>query len=493
MEQRPLVGFHIVAPSTVAVGEAFDLKLKCLTTPHPVAAGCYRAYPRLVSPFNLSPRGFGFMDNVVARWRGPLLLNGGPASVAPREVACETLSGTFADDERALGVVSGLSFREPGTHTFTITDPRTGISGRSNPIEVTASAPDLRLYWGDLHSQTFFSDGLRMPEELYHFAQHEGFLDVFALSDHFEWLTDAQWEYFTRVTNDFDKPGRYVTFVGVEWTSSKHGHRNIYYPGSGGPVLRANDPGMEHLEQLFAAARQHRALVVPHHSANAEMGVNWDGLHDPEHERLVEIYSIWGNSECPAQDGNPRPILPQGGERRGQHVVDAVARGRKLGFIGGGDIHDGRPGDDLHMYRDWQQPSLTRRQGTMGVWARELTREAVWEALWNRRVYATTNVRVILRFEVCGAPMGQTVSASGPRSIRVRAASELPIARVEVVRDGREAFTLTPDACEVDWAAEDAATDAPTYYYARVTRTDGEMAWSSPVWVTVGAPTAGAT
>ena len=47
-------------------------------------------------------------------------------------------------------------------------------------------------------------------------------------------------------------------------------------------------------------------------------------------------------------------------------------------MIGGGDIHDGRPGDELHKLQadEIGGYELIRRQGTMGVWARDLTRDA---------------------------------------------------------------------------------------------------------------------
>ncbi len=484
MEQHPLTGIRAVAPSVLQVGETFALKLKCLTTPHYQPATCCSSYPRIRGPFNLSPRGINYMDNVADRWSGPLVFTSTGELSGPPEITCDRLAGAFPGDTRALGCVPGFSFREPGTYTIRVTDPRTGITTESNPVEVTADDPPFHLFWGDLHSQTYFSDGLRVPEELYHFAHHEGFLDIFALADHSEFLTGAQWEYFTRVTNDFYRPGRYVTFVGLEWTNSAIGHRNVYYPGDHGPILRYNDETGDNLQKLYAAASRHGGLVIPHHSANVTMGVDWDTLHDPEHVRLVEIYSVWGNSERPATAGNTRPIRTLGGEEEGRHVLDALARGYTLGFVGGGDIHDGRPGDELHTLQD--RPAGYRqlhRQGIMGVWARELTREAIWEALWNRRVFATTNVRIILRFEVCGAPMGQTTTAAGPRRITLHAATQMPIEKVEIVKNGRDLFTATPGTAVADLDFEDAAADTSDYYYARVTRSDGEMAWSSPVWV----------
>ncbi|MDP6381212.1 MAG: CehA/McbA family metallohydrolase, partial [Phycisphaerae bacterium] len=377
-----------------------------------------------------------------------------------------------------------LRFDKPGAGCITVCDPESGVSARSNPIIVTESPPAERIYWGDLHSQTYFSDGLRSPEQLYSFARDEAFLDIFALADHAEGLTDRQWDYFVAVTNDYNDPGSFATLVGFEWTCHRYGHRNVYYPGESGPILRSSDPAQSELSCVYKVAREHGALVIPHHSANEIMGVNWQLGHDSEVERLVEIHSIWGNSERPGPAGNPFPIRFGDGEKAGQHVIDALALGRRFGFIGGGDIHDGRPGDELHnLQSEPEDYRLLRRQGIMAVRAKELTREAIFDALWNRQVYATTNCRIYLDLDVCGAPMGSCVEERGRRPIRVHAVSEVPILRIEIVRNGADWHSITSDQMEVVCEIEDTGAGGPAWYYARVTRSDGQMAWSSPVWV----------
>jgi hypothetical protein len=185
MSERAISGLWVVAPSTVAVGEEFSLRIKALTEPYRAPVQCYRKFPRLASPFNLSPRGIHYLDNAAERWEGVLEIEG---PRGPAEIDCADLAGTFPGDDRAIGEIEGFSFGEEGVQFIRIRDPKTGISGESNPICVTAEPPEYRLYWGDLHSQTFFSDGLRCPEELYHFARHEGFLDIFALADHANFL-----------------------------------------------------------------------------------------------------------------------------------------------------------------------------------------------------------------------------------------------------------------------------------------------------------------
>ncbi len=62
--------------------------------------------------------------------------------------------------------------------------------------------------------------------------------------------------------------------------------------------------------------------------------------------------------------------------------------------------------------------------------------------------------------------------------------------RVEVVRNGRIIQTIGPedpgnaDTIRSSW--EDAEpVSANTYYYLRAFQLDGEMAWTSPIWVDI--------
>ena len=91
--------------------------------------------------------------------------------------------------------------------------------------------------------------------------------------------------------------------------------------------------------------------------------MDWDAGWNPLFEKAVEVYSVWGSSERSAAAGNPRPIRTLEGEVEGQHVVDALRRGYRLSFVGGGDIHDVRPGDDLRQLNFAQDYDLTWPQG----------------------------------------------------------------------------------------------------------------------------------
>jgi hypothetical protein len=65
-----------------------------------------------------------------------------------------------------------------------------------------------------------------------------------------------------------------------------------------------------------------------------------------------------------------------------------------------------------------------------------------------------------------------------------------PIATVELLRNGSVIHTARPTekkSAEIRFESEDAAppeNERVNYYYVRVTQQNGQMAWSSPIWLT---------
>ncbi|MCH8960963.1 MAG: DUF3604 domain-containing protein [Bacteroidetes bacterium] len=69
------------------------------------------------------------------------------------------------------------------------------------------------------------------------------------------------------------------------------------------------------------------------------------------------------------------------------------ANGHRFGVIGSTDHHGGYPG--------------SHGDGRVAVWASNLTREAIWEALLARRVYADTGDKIEAKMLVVGNhPLG---------------------------------------------------------------------------------------
>lgn len=483
-------GMLCVIPSRLAVGEPFTVKVKLLGAVHkiPSRGGWNTWKPGLGGPFNLNvQRRIQYMDNCLPAWKGEIRVDGGGALDGSRTLVFDGENqGAFPGDTRPIATFANFRWTQSGFRFLRLIEPQSGLEIWSNPTWVTEEAPVERVYWGDPHWQTFFSDGIRCPEELYTFARNEGFLDFGAISDHMEGVTDRQWDYFQAVTNDFNQPGVFAALQGQEWThhvqaTGAPGHRNVYYRGDGGPALRCTDPDCNTLEKLWRkldAMTGIEAIAIPHHSANAVMGVKWELGWNPTYEKAVEIHSVWGTSERHAADGNPMPIANPnlGGEMRGRHVIDALKRGYRFGFVGGGDIHDGRPGDELHNESYPPKDFRSSPEGFTAARIPALTREHVFDAIADHRTYATTKSRIYLEV----TPQWST-SATG---VHVRTASEDGICSVELVRNGEDIVRARPEAdprtIETVIATDLLGTDE--FLYVRVTTEKGNVAWSSPEW-----------
>ena len=479
----------IVMPSRIGVGEEFSIKVRVLGEVReiPCVGQWNTMKPDLHGPFNLNvQRQIQFVDNTLPEWSGRLIVEA-EGLEGPTELMFDGRNqGVYSNDPRPIKVFGGFHWSRPGFGFIRLTDPESGCTASANVACVTEDQPSTRLFWGDPHWQTFFSDGIRCPEELYAFARDEGFLDFGAISDHMEAVTQRQWEYFQAVTNDYNEPGRFVTLHGQEWTHhiqayGAPGHRNIYYRGDGGPILRCTDSDCNSLEKLWKKLDSFGgidSIAIPHHPANTVMGVDWEQGWNPKYEKAVEIHSVWGNSERHSDDGNPLPLAAAclKGEKRGRHVIDALKLGYRFGFVGGGDIHDGRPGDALNNESYPARNFRSKPEGFTAVEVPTLTREHVFDAIVQHKTYATTQCRIYLDVRVDG-------SAAKPQ-VRVDAASEEGIAAVVVVRNGIDSERITPDSdariVTADRSIGELARE--DFCYLRVETAGGNLAWSSPFW-----------
>ena len=104
-------------------------------------------------------------------------------------------------------------------------------------------------------------------------------------------------------------------------------------------------------------------------------------------------------------------------------------------------------------------------------------------ALRERFTYATTGARILLEFSAAGLPMGAVGEAD---QVECRAAvhGENPLALLEIVKDGEVACRRECDALDatIQWR-DPAPPGREHYYYLHVVQADGQMAWSSPIWI----------
>ena len=227
------------------------------------------------------------------------------------------------------------------------------------------------------------------------------------------------WEGLRGLARDYDRPGEFVTFLGYEW----HGNRTRYGDHN---VIYCDDGLLDDawsLPELYANLRERRAFVLPHHTGYCPgwRSKDWD-VYDETLSPVMEVFSQHGSSEgC----NTPFPMernASMGPRACGSTFQDALARGHRIGVIASND-GAGLPGR-------WGG-------GRAAVWARDCTREAIWEAIQSRRTYAVTGDRIELDFHVAGAAMGSVTSAGRMVEAEVAVVGSHAIDRVELVHNGR--------------------------------------------------------
>jgi len=351
-------------------------------------------------------------------------------------------------------------------------------------------------YWGDIHIHTKLShDG--QGTDPYKYAREVAGLDFAGTADHCEGLGELGYEQTLRWLEEAYQPGRFVTIPGDErnpraWT----GHHNIYFRSTAAFMAHRVTEAQEKPIPDDPSV----AILVPHHTGIAWGGgptagigaaVDLDAVDDKGLRPIMEVYSHHGQSESYA----PQHVLAyefnrmRNPERRANTSVagpfyaqDYWMAGRELGVIGSSDEHSGQGG---------------RSHGGLGaVFADELTREGIFDALRQRRCYATTGERILLDFTVDGAEMGRSIERRrGSRlALTLQVWGTELLLRVEVLRyrfgvDRSFVPILSesprPESTDTSYEIEDEFT-GDLLYYARVTQEPLDrpgMAWTSPVWV----------
>ncbi len=326
--------------------------------------------------------------------------------------------------------------------------------------------------FGDIQQHSAHSDGLGAAVEPYLRARHVYADDFCALTDHESFLgkrtSPGEWSFLQQVAQRFDEDGAFSTLVAYEWTGRRYpgpGHKCVYLPGPGFPIVSRDDvpDGADLVQRIKAQG----AITGPHHTGWT--GADLEG-HDPEGQPFFEICSCHGCYEHPDHPLGAR------GDLEDQLIDAALARGLRFGFIANSDSHG------LLWHHGEARKRDPFRTGLTAVQAEARTRSAIFEALRQRRCYATSGVPILLDFVVGEAPMGSAIELRPDAEAVVRVVGTAPIRRVELVSDQGCCAVVSPDdgrgEVELRWRL----SKSLRYLYARVTQADEEMAWSSPVF-----------
>jgi hypothetical protein len=357
--------------------------------------------------------------------------------------------------------------------------------GDDAPVKRTTKVGDetLTLLYGDLHSHSDTSVCQRLhngsADDVYAMQRDFLNLDFACLTDHGEDFNPYLWNRQAKLARANDVPGKFTTFLGEEWASSfqkpehksaKHpygyyGHRNIVLADLSFPRWFNPQNGQTPAD-VWADLRAAGAnfVMIPHQLADrgTNIPVDWS-FRDEEAQPVAEVFQVRGSYEA---KGAPR-VSPQATPEEEYYFQGALKQGVVIGAIAAPD-HGGGVGKAC-------------------VWAKENTREAILDALRARRSFGTTGARIALEVRVAGRFMGEKTSEhadASPVTIEIAATCPNDVATISICRGGEWIHEATPFERSFALRFVDATPPAgPKWYYVRIEQKDGEIAWSSPVWL----------
>lgn len=346
------------------------------------------------------------------------------------------------------------------------------------PGEVTQAVftekftPDWNVYFGQLHAHTNLSDGTGSVEEAFDHASKVENLDFFAITDHSDSFDNAGagaidadgadistgWAAGKRaaasVTNE-----HFVGLFGFEmtWQEDKQlGHISTF-----------NTPGWQTRDQAdfenVPTALEHYYKALTTVPGSVSQFNHPDIIHgdferfdhySPEYDEAISLLEIAG------EDGAVDCEYYNLALDKGWHVAPTNNQNN----------HNGQWGD-------------ASRARTV-ILAETLTEEALYDAMKDRRVYATQDSDLTVYYTLNGAVMGSILPKSEEAEITVFLSdpTDEAIGNVEVVTDKGEVLAQqwveTPTKM-----LELSVPGGHGYYYLRITQPDGDVAVTAPVWM----------
>ncbi|GEM_PF-1820962 len=341
-----------------------------------------------------------------------------------------------------------------------------------------AVAQTYRVYFGDMHSHSALSHDAqstaKMPAQAYAYAKNVAKIDFLAISDHTNGLPQVNYEKIRAAAAAYDQlDSQFVAIAGQELGSlgsTGYGHINIFEaPTIAGNGLD-NDAIRYDLNMAYQFIMSHRVSAQFNHPSTENNNSNFLNFnYDPSADPFMTSLEVINGKRSTNFE---------------RYYLLALQKGWHVGALGDQDNHGGNYGDlratDGDIY-------LT------GVLADSLTKPRILAAIRAHRTYAfetnPINDRIYLdTFTADGHWMGETFTDADHRvTLRLSAhASPATNSRFRQAQLYRNGFLLAwknLNAANFDWTVVDSNATGSRYYFAKLVQEDGDLLWTSPIWV----------
>jgi hypothetical protein len=426
-----------------------------------------------------------------------------------RARAYHSLTLVFALFVSVAAYAQQRAVREDGVAVILHPDGRWEIAPAVTPVVapgvVPAAAP-VRVFFGNLHSHTSYSDGQATPADAYDHARDVAGIDFLAVTEHnhsqaggaiardHTLYNGARTDSLISTAARFDQPGRFVALYGQEFSSISSGnHANVLDVGEVIDETEVPNGRWDNLLNTWLPAHLDSqglpAIMLLNHPAESsspnakEYGIDdfpnamstWRTKLD-DHAELINIVN------GPSHDGT----------EPGEPSESEFLRYLNMGF------HVAPTADQDNHRQNWGDAAPTRT----GVWAATLSKADILTALRERHAYATQDQNLRLIGTVNGSLMGTRFTGASVPAVNTPLAISLTIDdadepsaeyTVDVFRDtvgGNAVADIVAQHEQVGngtLAINDVAyTGGEQYVFLRVRQLDEagqeDHAWLAPVW-----------
>lgn len=423
--------------------------------------------------------------------------NAGVDPIVTMTVNGQTVEATYANGKVTYTPTADLT---DGRVTVEVTVKRSDDKVGTKTWSFTVGEAQFAAYFGQLHSHTAeYSDGSGtldealdyvkgIPEndnvDFVAFTDHSNYFDSTSAPNPEEALYDkskmtsesaSKWAAYNNAIDNFNasSPDR-IALAGYEMTwSGGPGHINTF--NTPGIVSRNNkalnnktgDAGLQAYYKLLIDAGTNKVQSINqlNHPGTTFGNFSDFAYYTPALDNYVQLVEV-GNGEGQIGAGGYYPSYEQ--------YIMALDKGWHVAPTNNQDNHKG----------SWGNANDARNV----IYADSLTEEGLFDAIRERRLYATEDKNLEISYTLDGHMMGSQLGTEDVgENVDIAVTVYDPdyndaISKVEVVvNSGRVAYTW--DSIPASGELSCTIPAAYSYYFIRVTQMDGNLAVTAPVWV----------
>lgn len=372
----------------------------------------------------------------------------------------------------------------------------------TDAIEVLPLTTTYLCYRGQFHSHSNFSDGVISPQSCYANARTLG-LNTYTLTDHEYLLTPAEWSDLGSYAAQAEAPGEYAALRGFEWTHSytaTGAHGSTYGEGHAnvinsldflsvpdyGPLGRAPtdlecraDLGVFYEWVATAASLDGSPVIGQFNHPSGGLTTRHFENFDPPWwiDPALRATVIDRFASFEVGTGVKKYYGPTWDPGNGQNNEVLLARALNNGWRVA-------PMND----EDNATATIVATPRRNGLWAAELTRAGILEALYARRFFASEDVDFELSFFGDGQWMGSTLAVPDASLVTFQVNWSDPDDPLSAVWLVKSPGTLLP----LSLAGKDLFSDTLSitqavlggeWYLIKAQQQDGNLIYSAPIWI----------